>query len=618
MEKKTLAPRGVGITNLNNRVLLFNFLSSGKKNNTFQIAASKNGFSFTNFKKWAEIVTEKGQQEEIEKCLDFRIGRIDNSYFLTYKKRQGNTYRLYGALWGGFSHWQKTGEIADITETGMLVPGYRHQNKYILYFGERDIKLAWSDDLLNWHIFNKPVFTLSKNLMKRSFRLKIGTIIPTKKGILLVYFLCREGKTYKDYSLRMIAFDKNNPAKLLTEQSKPIWHQNKAWEERNAYPLGVVKVKQQLFVYWQTDKGEILVLHFPFFNFDYFPEGKGFFSFILRKFIKNPILKPLTKNRWESKATFNAAAIFDERKVHFIYRAVGDGDLSVWGYASSKDGLHIDERLEEPIYISAKFSKKRIPKFRQSALPFYLSGCGGFGGCEDPRMTKIDDRYYVTYTAFDGSSPPRVGLTSIRSDDFLNKRWKWKNPVFISPPNEIHKNWVIFPEKIGGKYAILHSLSPKIRIDYFDSLNFDGSTFIKSRFFDKSNKLIWEDRTRGVGPPPIKTKDGWLVIYHAMDKKDPGLYKMGAMILDYKNPTKVLYRSRQPILEPSESYENQGLKPGIVYSCGAVVSDNQLLVYYGGADTVTCLATADLNKFLAELKSDGNPKLNPRFGEIKL
>ncbi len=109
--------------------------------------------------------------------------------------------------------------------------------------------------------------------------------------------------------------------------------------------------------------------------------------------------------------------------------------------------------------------------------------------------------------------------------------------------------------------------------------------------------------------PPIKTGYGWLLLYHAIDHKDPGKYKLGAMILDLKDPTKILYRSKKPVLEPDEYYENEGFKAGVIYSCGAVVVNGRLIVYYGGADSVSCVATAKLDEFLKGLISDKEPKL---------
>jgi predicted GH43/DUF377 family glycosyl hydrolase len=92
-----------------------------------------------------------------------------------------------------------------------------------------------------------------------------------------------------------------------------------------------------------------------------------------------------------------------------------------------------------------------------------------------------------------------------------------------------------------------------------------------------------------------------------MDHKNPSQYKVGALLLDLKDPTKVLFRSAKPILEPSEYYENEGFKAGVVYACGAIVKDGHLFVYYGGADKVACVATAPLETFLKELMTSGKP-----------
>lgn len=333
--------------------------------------------------------------------------------------------------------------------------------------------------------------------------------------------------------------------------------------------------------------------------------GKEYSTPILEKFAENPIMTPIVRHPWESQYTFNTAAVYEGGKVHLVYRAVGDKGISVLGYASSRDGTHIDERLDKPCYVPKEQFESPTEPFSVTSYSF-MSG-GGFGGCEDPRITKLDGRFYMTYVAFNGI--PRVALTSINISDFLNKRWNWRKPTLISQPNEVHKNWVVFPEKIKGKYAILHSISPNILVDYFDTLEFDGKTYIKSYYNPEKRKGHWDSVVRGVGPPPIKTKDGWLILYHAIDDQDPGRYKIGAMILDYNDPTKVLYRTTQPILEPEERYENEGFKKGVVYSCGAVVIDDQLFVYYGGADTVICVATANLNEFLDELKHSKPAKL---------
>jgi predicted GH43/DUF377 family glycosyl hydrolase len=319
----------------------------------------------------------------------------------------------------------------------------------------------------------------------------------------------------------------------------------------------------------------------------------------------NPIIEPRLYG-WESKATFNPTAFHNNGKIHLIYRAVGDDDVSVLGYASTFNGYKIEERL--PYHIYRRFSED--VKF---AFPLkYDSGGGWSGGCEDPRITLVGDTLYMLYTAFDGWSSVRIGLTSISLEDFKKHRWNnWSTPVLISPPGEINKNWVIFPEKINGKFAVLHSFYPKILIDYFDNMDyFDGTKFITSnnlRPVDKSRD--WDSWFRGVGPAPIRIKEGWLVLYHAMDHKNPDRYKMGVLILDAKDPKKVLYRSKSPILEPEEHYENHGHKWGVVYSCGAVVKDGRLFVYYGGADKFVCVASILLSELIDDLKKDKIIKL---------
>ena len=321
----------------------------------------------------------------------------------------------------------------------------------------------------------------------------------------------------------------------------------------------------------------------------------------------NPIIKPSPHVSWESKATFNPSAIYAGGKVHLVYRAIGDNDVSVFGYATSVNGLTIDTQSKFPAYVQGFSAPSRLA----SAPMVYGSGGGWNGGSEDPRLTLIDGIVFMIYTSFDGWGSVRIALTSISFDDFVRERWNWKKPVFISPPGEIHKNWVLFPEKIKGKYAILHGISPDILIDYVDDVDsFDGTKFIQSKHPTGGGyKRSWDNSLRGVGPAPIKTKYGWLVLYHAMDINDPNRYKLGAMLLDLNEPTKVLVRSRYPILEPDEWYENVGFKSGVVYACGAVVVDGWLFVYYGGADKVVCVATAELEPFLKTLITSGFTKL---------
>lgn len=322
----------------------------------------------------------------------------------------------------------------------------------------------------------------------------------------------------------------------------------------------------------------------------------------------NPVISPKSENGWEAWQTFNPGVVLLNERVHFLYRAIGEDGLSRFGYAASNDGFYIDERLSYPVY-EHKIGQR--PYFNVSS---YFSG-GSFGGAEDPRLVRVEeeDTLYMTYTACDGGL--RVALTSIKVKDFLEKRWKWKSFKLISPPNEVHKNWVIFPEKINGKYAILTSITPEILIEYLDSLEFEDGRYIESNYGNISRKNCWDTYVRGVGPPPLKTKHGWLLFYHALDWRDPGKYKVGAMLLDLDNPTKILHRSKEPVLEPDAYYENNGFKAGVVYASGAVVKYGLLLLYYGGADSYVCVAHAPFDEFVDALAKGVKPKL--KFKPVK-
>jgi len=195
----------------------------------------------------------------------------------------------------------------------------------------------------------------------------------------------------------------------------------------------------------------------------------------------------------------------------------------------------------------------------------------------------------------------------------LFKLWIWEKPKLISKPGEVHKNWVIFPEKINGKYVILHTINPEIKIHYLDNLDFKHGEYLDSchggNGNGKSKEKCWHDWIRGVGSPPLKTKYGWLVFYHAMEEAESHKYKVGAMLLDLDDPTKILYRSSHPVLEPNKNYENEGFKGGVVYVSGAVVKNEELFVYYGGADSFVCVAHCNLEEFLQKLILNKSPKI---------
>jgi predicted GH43/DUF377 family glycosyl hydrolase len=557
-----------------------------------QVALSRDGFNFEIFAESPQIIG-KGREERYEKCKDFRFASLNGSHFLAYKLLRGKKPKIYGAISDDLIRWRRIGKLP-IQESVAPVPNYKFGDKYAIYFGEKSIRMAFSRDFRKWEVLSEPLLEPRPNYFDDA-SLEAGNCVTTKEGILLIYYVKGEDVYY---SMGTALFDKIDPTRVLQRSSEAAWI-NEGLDGR-AYPIGVARLNENLISYWNVEGEGIKAVIFS-------PALRA--RPILEKFERNPLIQPIPEHAWESKATFNPAAVYEGGKVHLIYRAIGDDATSVLGYASSRDGLHIDERLSEPIFSgTTQGLESENPKCISS---FYSPMVGWRGGCEDPRITKIGDRFYMTYVHFDGKTPPRLALTSIKVKDFLKRKWKWKKPVLISPPGIVDKNGCILPEKIDGKYVIFHRIFPNILIDFVDSLDFDGKTWLEGQFSIGPRKGMWDSRKVGAGPPPIKTKDGWLLIYHAVGDQDPSRYKIGAMLLELKNPTKVLYRTRSPILEPTQRYENEGHKFGVVYPCGAVVIKERLLVYYGGADTVVCVATANLKEFLEELKKSEMPKLRP-------
>lgn len=335
----------------------------------------------------------------------------------------------------------------------------------------------------------------------------------------------------------------------------------------------------------------------------------------LRKLDQNPIISPLESNGWESWQTFNPAVVEIDGRVHFLYRAIGEGGMSVLGYASSGDGVHIDERSREPAYIMRTPLWQMEPRFSKYRTSRYTSG-GGIGGCEDPRITRIEGTVYMVYVAFDGHNPPRLALTYISVEDLLEKRWNWAPEILISLPGVVDKSGCLFPEKIDGKYVMLHRIFPDILLDLEEDLRFEHH-YLKGEYRIPASSKGWDSRKVGAGAPPIKTDQGWLLITYGVDDANDKEYKMGAMLLDVEQPWKVISRTKEPILEPSSWYEYEGHKGGVVYPCGAAVLNGTLHVYYGGADSFVCVATAPLKEFVDSLRSTGAPKISSTKKVVK-
>jgi beta-1,2-mannobiose phosphorylase / 1,2-beta-oligomannan phosphorylase len=605
LQGKDIIP--VGIFSYDRNIFLVSHVLEGE-NGYIRMDASTDGFKFEYRNNLLEISDQKNITLDLVKCQSLKVSHNDGRRILTYKFPNRKTYTLNVAVSKDFTYWKKTGKVANLTETGVVVSDFKHNGKYVMYFGEGDIGLAESTDLKEWVVVNRELIK-KKNDFYGINNYEVGNAFVVADGIILLYYSKSEGEGFRRYKIKSLLFDKNNPGKVLKSEPQVLFETPQEWGRKTIEPIGVIWLNGKIFSYWASHKEGIYAIEHNLTHKKEAVKKSRHKKEVLKKSLKNPILAPNPANHWESRATFNPAAVYEDKKVHLVYRAIGDQDVSVLGYATSCDGVHVDKRHNDPIYVPSQPFESSSPYNHKAPQYKFASGGGCFGGCEDPRITKVDDKFYMTYVAYNGWAPPRVALTSIKVDDFLKHNWNWDKPVLISKPGVVDKNAAVLPEKINGKYVVFHRIFPNILIDYVDDMHFDGNTFLKGEYKIEPNYNSWDSRKVGVGAPPIKTEDGWLVIYHAVGDHDSARYKMGAMVLDHNDPTKVLYRTKSPILEPREWYENEGYKSGVAYPCGAVAMNDMLHVYYGGADTVVCVASANIHDFLNHIKQSGTADL---------
>lgn len=444
----------------------------------------------------------------------------------------------------------------------------------------------------NWYKnFEKRALPLQR---KAEDHIEVGAPpLKTPKGWLLLYSYIRNyflGQRL--FGIEAVLLDLKNPSKIIARTEYPIFTPEEYYERFGMvpniiFPSGaLIKDGWIQLYYGSTDTTCCLArINLSSLLGEMLEKEKRTVKLTRAK--GNPIITPDKTHAWEAKATFNPAAVYLEDKVHLLYRAMSEDNTSVLGYARSEDGIRIDERLPEPAYVP------REP-FEQKVQP------NGNSGCEDPRLTKIGDKIYMCYTAFDGKNPPRVVLTWIRVKNFLKQKWGWAKPVLVSPPDFDDKDALVFPEKVNGKYMIIHRLGEDIDFAFSDTLDFRSDKWLEEYRWIVPRKGWWDSKKVGAAAPPIKTKEGWVMLYHGVS--DDGIYRVGAVLLDLRNPTKIIGRTDNPIFEPETSYEKEGQVKNVVFPCGAVLLRKTLFVYYGGADMVVGVATIEISKLLKVLE----------------
>jgi predicted GH43/DUF377 family glycosyl hydrolase len=313
------------------------------------------------------------------------------------------------------------------------------------------------------------------------------------------------------------------------------------------------------------------------------------------RYNRNPILTPEKKHPWEAEAAFNGCPIISGKTCHLVYRAQSTLqtihshaiELSTIGHAESIDRVTFTKRK---LLITPKEDWERF-------------------GCEDPRVTKIGNLYYIFYTALSQWPPAPAGIhvayAITRDFHTIDERH------LVTPFNA--KAMTLFPEKINGKFAVLLTVNPDIppstiAIAYLDSLSqLQDQNFWKKWHISFSKHSVHLLRTTHdhveIGAPPIKTDHGWLLIYSYIRSylTSHKFFGIEAVLLDTNDPQKIIGRTEQPLLFPEYDYELVGKIPSVIFPSGAIIVNDNLGIYYGAADTRVGLATCNLIDLIREM-----------------
>jgi len=280
----------------------------------------------------------------------------------------------------------------------------------------------------------------------------------------------------------------------------------------------------------------------------------------LTRYSRDPVLKPVPEHAWERAAVFNAAAVYENGKYHMIYRATNIGGHERFGDYVNNLGYAWSENLVDWQRLSEPIMSNDIPQELR--------------GPEDPRIVKLEGRFYMTYTGFGGRFPGDYRICMAVSNDL--KHWDRKGVVL----DEENKNASFFPQKFGDNYLFLHRRGVDIWIaNTQDFKNYTDHTSIMAPIPGG-----WEAKKIGIAGPPVLHDEGWLLIYHAVD--DQFQYRLGAALLDRDNPRRVLARFSQPLIESEEEWERQGPVPNVIFSCATIERDDRYDIVYAGADSM--------------------------------
>lgn len=320
----------------------------------------------------------------------------------------------------------------------------------------------------------------------------------------------------------------------------------------------------------------------------------------LKRFSGNPILINNPKNYWEAGSVFNPNVLYDNGIYRMIYRATNDIQigkkgryLSSVGYAESIDGIHF-KRSQKPLIIPDQEYESIL-------------------GCEDARVTKIDNTYFLYYTAVGGTGDDlRVRIALATSKNFRN----WIKHGIVGPQYTRSKSAILFPEKINGKYIMLYtwmsdgplSSIMQARFDTLEDVIKPPKDFMADNINHYEENVVLKPPALvfcgpEVGAVPIKTNAGWLLIYVSANSKNYPEWTISAALLDLHDPHNVLAITDNPILTPETETELYGVVNNVTSASGAVLIGDELYLYYGCGDQGCCLANCNLTDLLKDLTS---------------
>lgn len=547
-------------------------------------------------------------EQEWEKfgCEDPRVTKIGDKYYIFYTALSTFPFSAEGikiavAVTSDFKKIKEKHLVTPFNAKAMVLFPEKIRGKFVAMLSAHTdsppvitaiAKFDKIEDLWDEKYWKKWHDNIEDHRMvlrrKESDHVEIGSApIKTKDGWLLIYsHIQNYFSDNKIFGIEAVLLSLENPARIIARTEGPLLVPEEAYEEFGQvpnviFPSGCFIAGKELYIYYGATDTTCCRAHVNLQ--DLLNSMKREPVFVRDN--ENPILTPIAKNDWEDKAVFNPAAVELKGKIHIVYRAMGHEDTSVMGYATTKNGFDILERLPSPIYgPNQDFEGKSHP---------------GNSGCEDPRITEVDDKLHMFYTAYDGVNPPVVAATNIKTKDFLKKKWNWSVPTLITPVGIDNKDACLFPEKINGSYYIFHRAHNHICFDPVKSLNFEVDKVESFTPIVGPRRGMWDSQKVGIAAPPIKTKKGWLLFYHGVS--DDAVYRVGVLLLNLKDPGVVISRTTDCIFEPEESYEINGQVSQVVFPCGVVNRNGTIFMYYGGGDSVVGVATAKLDEILEAL-----------------